>query len=102
MAAGVPAFLLDGDTLRTGLCRDLGFSDDDRTENQRRVAEAALLLKQAGHVVLVSTISPMQAHRDYARARIGEDFMEVYVKADLATCQKRDPKTLSKAGRRRY
>ena len=94
LAAGVPAFLLDGDTLRTGLCRDLGFSDDDRTENQRRVAEAALLLKQAGHVVLVSTISPMQAHRDYARARIGEDFMEVYVKADLATCQKRDPKKL--------
>lgn len=94
LAAGIPAFLLDGDTLRTGLCRDLGFSDDDRTENQRRVAEVALLLKQAGHVVLVSTISPMQAHRDYARARIGEDFMEVYVKADLATCQKRDPKKL--------
>ena len=45
-------------------------------------------------MVLVSTISPMQAHRDYARARIGEDFMEVYVKADLATCQKRDPKKL--------
>lgn len=90
----IPAFTLDGDVLRTGLCSDLGFSDEDRTENQRRAAQVAALLKKSGQVVLVSTISPLQAHRDFARACAGEDFMEVYVKADLDTCRRRDPKKL--------
>lgn len=94
LAQNIPSFTLDGDTLRSGLCSDLGFSDADRTENQRRAAETAALMKQAGLVVLVSTISPAQAHRDFARACIGQDFMEVYVKADLATCRVRDPKGL--------
>ena len=91
---GIPAFTLDGDLLRTGLCADLGFTDADRTENQRRCAQAAALLKKAGQVVLVSTISPLQKHRDFARSCIGEDFMEVYIKADLETCRRRDPKQL--------
>lgn len=94
LAQKIPAFTLDGDTLRTGLCSDLGFSDDDRTENQRRAAQAAALLQKSGQVVLVSTISPLQKHRDFARACAGDAFMEVYVKADLETCRRRDPKKL--------
>ncbi len=94
LARHIPAFTLDGDILRTGLCSDLGFSDADRAENQRRAAQTAALLKKAGQVVLVSTISPLQAHRDFARTCVGEDFMEVYVKADLETCRRRDPKKL--------
>lgn len=94
LASHIPAFTLDGDALRRGLCSDLGFSDADRTENQRRAAETAALLKAAGQVVLVSTISPARAHRDFARQCAGEDFMEVYVKADLSTCRSRDPKGL--------
>ena len=94
LARHIPAFTLDGDVLRTGLCSDLGFSDEDRLENQRRAAHAASLLKQSGQVVLVSTISPLQAHRDAARACAGEDFLEVYIKADLETCRRRDPKKL--------
>ena len=94
LALHIPAFTLDGDILRSGLCADLGFTDEDRTENQRRAAQAAALLKRAGQVVLVSTISPQKSHRDFARSCAGEDFMEVYVKADLATCRQRDPKKL--------
>ena len=94
LSRGIAAFTLDGDAMRKGLCADLGFSDADRTENQRRAAQTAALLKQAGLVVLVSTISPLQAHRDFARQCIGGDFMEVYVKADIETCRSRDPKKL--------
>ena len=94
LALHIPAFTLDGDILRSGLCVDLGFSDEERTENQRRAAQAAALLKKSGQVVLVSTISPLSAHRQFARNCIGEDFMEVYVKADLNTCRQRDPKKL--------
>ena len=94
LALHIPAFTLDGDVLRNGLCADLGFSDEDRTENQRRAAETAVLFQRAGLVALVSTISPQQAHRDFARSCAGEDFMEVYVKADLNTCRSRDPKGL--------
>ena len=94
LGRGIPAFTLDGDVLRRGLCADLGFSEEDRTENQRRAAETANLLRSAGQVVLVSTISPARAHRAFARQCIGEDFMEVYVKADLDTCRRRDPKGL--------
>lgn len=94
LASHISAFTLDGDVLRTGLCSDLGFSDEDRTENQRRTAQVAALMKKAGHVVLVSTISPSQAHRDFARKCAGDRFLEVYVKADLETCRRRDPKKL--------
>lgn len=95
LSQGVPTYLLDGDTLRRGLCSDLGFSDADRKENQRRVAEVAALLRNAGVVAIVSTISPRRAHRDFARETIGRgDFLEVYVKASIETCRRRDPKLL--------
>jgi adenylylsulfate kinase len=92
--------LLDGDNVRTGLNRGLGFSDVDRTENIRRVAEVAKLFTQAGVVTLCSFITPSRALRASARELIGaDDFIEVYVKASLETCAQRDPKGLyAKAG----
>lgn len=86
--------ILDGDNLRTGLNGNLGFSDDDRTENVRRVAETAKLLAGQGIIVLVSVITPLRRHRAAAREIIGPDFHEVYVKADYDTCAERDPKGL--------
>ena len=92
-----PAYLLDGDNLRHGLNAGLGFTDDDRAENVRRVAEVARLLADAGMVSLVSLISPFRAGRDHAR-RIHEDaglpFLEVWVNAPLDECERRDPKGL--------
>ncbi len=91
---GWQAQLLDGDNLRQGLNRDLGFSEADRSENVRRTAEVAKLLAESGFVVLVALISPLAAQRALAREIIGEDFREVFVAADLATCVARDPKGL--------
>ena len=97
---GFTTHLLDGDNVRTGLNRGLGFSDADRAENIRRVAEVAKLFTQAGVVTLCSFITPTRALRTAAREIIGaEDFIEVYVKASYETCAKRDPKGLyAKAG----
>jgi adenylylsulfate kinase len=86
--------ILDGDNLRTGLNSNLGFSDEDRTENVRRVAETAKLLADQGIIVFVSVITPLRRHRELARNIIGDDLHEVYVKADFATCAGRDPKGL--------
>ena len=86
--------ILDGDNLRTGLNSNLGFSDEDRTENVRRVAETAKLLAGQGIVVFVSVITPLRKHRATAKEIIGPDFHEVYVKADFDTCAQRDPKGL--------
>jgi adenylylsulfate kinase len=86
--------ILDGDNLRTGLNSNLGFSDEDRTENVRRVAETAKLLAGQGIVVFVSVITPLRKHRAAAKEIIGPDFHEVYVKADFDTCARRDPKGL--------
>ncbi|MFN4276759.1 MAG: adenylyl-sulfate kinase [Ferrovibrio sp.] len=91
--------VLDGDNLRHGLNRDLGFSDADRAENIRRIAEVAKLMSDAGLIVLVSAISPLQQQRDHARTIIGENFHEIFVQADLATCEARDPKGLYKRAR---
>ena len=91
---GVAAYLLDGDTLRRGLCAELGFSDADRAENIRRAAETAGILRQAGLVTLCTFISPFAAGRAHARAVAGDRFMEVYVRARLETCMARDPKKL--------
>ena len=94
-AEGFTTELLDGDNVRTGLNRGLGFSDEDRQENIRRVAEVAKLFVQAGVVALCSFITPTRALRSQARAIIGaEDFIEIYVKASYATCASRDPKGL--------
>ena len=86
--------ILDGDNLRTGLNSNLGFSDEDRTENVRRVAETAKLLASQGIIVFVSVITPLRRHRAAAKETIGPDFHEVYVKADFETCAERDPKGL--------
>lgn len=93
-AGGRMTVILDGDNLRTGINRNLGFSDDDRTENVRRVAETAKLLAGQGVIVLVSVITPLRRHRAMAREIVGADFHEVYVKADFETCAGRDPKGL--------
>ncbi len=99
-AAGRLVSRLDGDNVRTGLCRDLGFSPDDRSENIRRVAEVAKLLNDVGGVVLVACISPYTADRDRARATIGaERFFEVHVGASLEICEQRDPKGLYRKAR---
>ena len=92
---GHACFVLDGDNIRHGLNRDLGFSADDRSENIRRVAEVAKLFNEAGLIVITSFISPFRADRASAREIIGPDrFAEVFVDASLETCEQRDPKGL--------
>lgn len=92
---GYAVFVLDGDNLRHGLNRDLGFSDGDRTENLRRAAEVAKLFNEAGMIVLTSFISPTERDRATARDIIGADrFIEVFVDTPLAVCEARDPKGL--------
>ena len=86
--------LLDGDNLRAGLNADLGFSAADRQENIRRTAHAAKLLADSGLITLVSCITPFQSMRDSARALLAPLYFEVYVKAGLDTCRRRDPKGL--------
>jgi adenylylsulfate kinase len=94
-AEGFATQLLDGDNIRTGLNRGLGFSDADRAENIRRIAEVAKLHAHAGLVTLCSFITPLRSLRDSAREIIGaDDLLEVYVKASFATCAARDPKGL--------
>jgi adenylylsulfate kinase len=94
---GANAFVLDGDILRTGLCKDLGFSPEDRTENIRRAAHAAKMLMDSGSSVIAALISPLEADRQLARAIIGdENFKEVFVKCSLQTCESRDVKGLYK------
>ena len=97
---GFMTHLLDGDNVRTGLNRDLGFSEADRTENIRRVAEVAKLFVQAGVVVIVAFITPQRALRELARGIVGaEDFFEIYVSASFEVCAQRDPKGIyAKAG----
>jgi len=92
---GRAVYLLDGDNLRQGLNYDLDFSEKDRNENIRRITEVALLFKNAAFITLVAAISPYRRTREFARNRIGSDhFIEVYVKAPLKECMKRDPKGL--------
>ncbi len=91
---GYFAYVLDGDNLRSGLSRDLGFSPRDRHENVRRVAEAAALFADAGAIAIAALISPFRADRAAARAAAGDRFCEVYIKAEVATCERRDPKGL--------
>jgi adenylyl-sulfate kinase len=93
-AAGRLSYLLDGDNVRLGLNSDLGFSEQDRKENNRRVAHVAQLLWDANVLTLVSFISPFRQERDSARKLIGPDFVEIYVDAPIAECEKRDPKGL--------
>jgi bifunctional enzyme CysN/CysC len=99
-ADGRPVYRLDGDNLRFGLNKNLGFSKDDRRENIRRAAEVAKLFNDAGVSVVCSFISPMQIDRDRAREIIGaENFLEVYLSIPLAECEKRDPHGLYRKAR---
>lgn len=92
---GVAGYVLDGDNVRHGLCRDLGFTDADRVENIRRIGEVARLFLDAGIITLTAFVSPFQGDRDRARALASPgDFLEIYCAADLATCEQRDPKGL--------
>ena len=94
-ALGRHTILLDGDNMRHGLNRDLGFSDADRVENIRRAAETARLMTEAGLIVLASFISPYRSDRAFARERMAEgEFIEVFVDTPVADCRRRDPKGL--------
>jgi len=94
------AYVLDGDNVRHGLNRDLGFSAEDRHENIRRVAEVARLFADAGAIAIVAFISPYAADRADARTVAGDlAFLEVHVHADLAVCERRDPKGLYRKAR---
>ena len=98
----VNTFTLDGDTVRNGLNKDLGFSDEERSENIRRVAEVSKILMNAGNVVLSSFITPFNKDRDIVKEIVGENnYIEVFVNTSLETCIERDPKGLyqkSKSG----
>lgn len=86
--------ILDGDNFRHGLNSDLGFSDEDRQENVRRVSEVAKMFASQGIIVIVSVITPRQELRNQAREIVGDTFKEVFIKASYETCAKRDPKGL--------
>jgi adenylylsulfate kinase len=96
---GCRTYVLDGDNIRHGLNKNLGFSPGDRGENIRRVAEVANLFVQAGVIALTAFISPYRADRDNARKIAGGDFVEVYVKCDIDVCEARDTKGLYKKAR---
>ena len=98
---GHRVIILDGDRLRQGLCANLGFSEADRDENVRRVAEVAKLFFDAGSFVICSLVSPMRRHRAFARSLIAPgQFFEGFVRCSLPTCQARDPKGLYAKARR--
>lgn len=96
---GYHTYLLDGDNVRYGLSRDLGFDDASRVENIRRVSEVSRLMMDAGLIVGTAFISPFIADREQARALIGPNFIEVFIDTPLAECEKRDPKGLYKKAR---
>ncbi|MHC9036398.1 adenylyl-sulfate kinase, partial [Cobetia marina] len=99
-AMGYNTYLLDGDNVRHGLCGDLGFSEDDRAENIRRVGEVAKLMVDAGMITLVSFISPFQVDRQTVRDMVGSDeFIEVFVNTPISVCEERDPKGLYRKAR---
>jgi adenylylsulfate kinase len=99
----IHTFVLDGDNVRHGLCKDLGFSTDDRRENLRRVGEIAKLLVEAGILTIAAFISPYARDRNAIRALFETDeadFVEIYLKCELAVCEERDPKGLYKKARK--
>ena len=97
---GVRTFVLDGDNVRKGLCKDLGFTDADRTENIRRIGELSKLMMRAGVITLSAFISPFIKDRQLVRELVGSDeFIEIYCDAPLAVCETRDVKGLYKQAR---
>ena len=100
-ASGRHTYILDGDNIRHGLSRDLGFTEAERVENIRRAMEVARLFVDAGLIVIVAFISPYRAERDLARSRFEPDeFVEIHVDASLEECERRDPKGLYAKARR--
>lgn len=98
---GVSEYVLDGDNIRHGLNRDLGFSEEDRSENIRRIGEVAKLLVESGTIVTTAFISPFQKDRDRVRSLFEEgEFIEVFVHCPLEECERRDPKRLYEKARR--
>ena len=97
---GLSTYILDGDNIRHGLCKDLGFSDKDREENIRRIGEVANLFMNAGIITITAFVSPFIRDRNKVREIIGsKDFIEVYCAADIDVCEKRDTKGLYKKAR---
>jgi bifunctional enzyme CysN/CysC len=96
---GYTTYVLDGDNVRYGLISNLGFSPEDRAENIRRVGEVAALFADAGMIVITAFISPYRADRQRARDAAKDGFHEIYVAADVETCERRDPKGLYKRAR---
>jgi len=100
VAKGRPCFVLDGDVIRLGLCRDLGYSPADRSENIRRIAEVSRLMNDAGLIVISAFISPLRSDRERAREIIGRArFFEVFMSTPLAVCEQRDPKGMYRRAR---
>ena len=95
----ISTYLLDGDNIRHGLCKDLGFSDKDREENIRRIGEVANLFMNAGIVTITAFVSPFKSDREKAREIIGKDFIEIFCAANLDICETRDTKGLYKKAR---
>jgi bifunctional enzyme CysN/CysC len=98
-AKGYSVYVLDGDNVRGGLNRDLGFSPEDRSENIRRIGEVAALFADSGTIVITSFISPYKKDRDQARIAAGDKYHSVHIQADVETCEGRDPKGLYKKAR---
>lgn len=99
-ASGRHSYILDGDNLRFGLCKDLGFTPEARAENIRRIGEVARLFVDAGLIVLCAAISPYRRDRAQARALVGDGrFVEIFVDTELAECERRDPKGLYRKAR---
>ncbi|MBN2602951.1 MAG: adenylyl-sulfate kinase [Candidatus Thermoplasmatota archaeon] len=97
---GKITYVLDGDNIRHGLNKDLGFSEEDRNENIRRISEVANLFADAGIITITAFISPYRKYRNFCRNLVGDNrFIEIYTKASLKTCEKRDPKGLYKKAR---
>ena len=97
---GARTYVLDGDNVRQGLCKDLGFSDADRTENIRRIGEVSKLMMEAGLIVLTAFISPFRKDRQIVRELVKPgDFIEIFCRASLNVCEERDPKGLYKKAR---
>ena len=97
--SGVRTYILDGDNIRHGLNKNLGFSPEDRTENIRRIGEVAKLFVDAGTVVLTAFISPYRADRDQVRTLMPDDFVEVHVDCPIEVCEQRDVKGLYQKAR---
>jgi len=97
--AGFQVYVLDGDNVRHGLSGNLGFSEEDRRENIRRVSEVSGLLAEAGIIAIAAFISPYHEERQLARKIAGDDFIEVFLSASIDVCEARDPKGLYKKAR---